>query len=311
MVKFRNVSEICTFFDNAMKNRFNSVSIQRIAKDVAPSYCCRSIKHKRVPSDQELLKILYSQIENGNARVVLINDGLQAAHKQNVQIGKDDKNLSKKFDFLDFAKRKANSLKEVFCRIVSADFHILEKIIHIDENTTGAVPVVVESSTVTSHSTGWKAWSDPFDIRALGAFKGAVGFSIANFMGLSKSALAAATIGAKSELVTGQYMASGKSIVIRKWYGSFSLRYNLRTGCWVIPWVKYKTSGPDERIFVELKRKDRILLEKKVIYEHPEVLISPFQSMEDYLSNYHKGFVPPEHDVNKPIVLGRFFESIF
>jgi hypothetical protein len=174
LVRFQNKKEIHTFFDNAMKNRFNSASIQRIAKDMAPSYCCRSIKHKRGHSDQELLKILYSQIENGDASVVLINDGLKAAHKQNVTIEKDNRNLSEKFDFIDFAKRKANSLKEVFYRIISTDFHIIEKTIHIDENTTGAVPVVVESSTVTSHSTGWKAWDDPFDIRALGNTMGKI-----------------------------------------------------------------------------------------------------------------------------------------
>lgn len=38
-VQFRNMNEIQTFFNNAMKNRFNSEAIQRIAKDVAPSYC--------------------------------------------------------------------------------------------------------------------------------------------------------------------------------------------------------------------------------------------------------------------------------
>jgi hypothetical protein len=109
---------------------------------MAPSYCCRSIKHKRVHSDQELLKILYSQIENGDARVVLINDGLKAAHKQNVPIEKDEKNLSEKFDFIDFAERQAIYLNKVFSKMVHADYPILEKVFHYDENSTGAVPAI-------------------------------------------------------------------------------------------------------------------------------------------------------------------------
>ncbi|MGD9367337.1 MAG: hypothetical protein PVH87_16685 [Desulfobacteraceae bacterium] len=226
-VQFRNMNEIQTFFDNAMKNRFNSEAIHRIAKHVAPSYCCRSIKHRRLPSSQELLKILYSEIEKGRARVVLVNDGLKAAHKQNVPIEKNDKNLSEKFDFLDFAKKQANQLKKVFYNMVHAHFHILEKVFHYDENSTGAVPVIIDLSSVREHSTGWKSWDDPFEISALGIFKALAAYNVSKFLKLSDDIMLIALVGSQTELVSAQYSVTGKSINLKKWYGSYSVRYNI------------------------------------------------------------------------------------
>ncbi|MCP3888620.1 MAG: hypothetical protein GY702_07070 [Desulfobulbaceae bacterium] len=306
-IVFDNKKEVQTFFNSTIRDRINCATIQRIAKDVAPSYC-RPNKNRLPLSGNDLLENMYEDIYTGKLTVVLKNGGLKVGQKTEKTTKKDDnKNLFEEFDLLKFAEYCARELKKTFSKIFHAEYHILEKVIRVDENTTGVIPVIVDTSTIEFHSTKWKAWDDPFNISALGVFKGAVTFSMANFLNLGRSALAAAAIGGKSELVTGQYLATGKSIICRKWYGSFSLRYNLRSGYWEIPWVKYKKSGPDERKLVEFKRKDRILMHKKVIYEHPEVLIPPFQSMEDYLSNYQKGFVPPEHDVNRPIRVGRFF----
>ncbi len=309
IVSFENMNQIKSFFNKAMKSQINSKSIHRIAKDIAPSYCCRSLNFRRHGQDIPPLDYLYTQIEKGEANVVLINDQLKAAHKTKSNNKSNVKTAPELMDFLDFAKKRARHLKKAFSNIVNADYYILEKTIHIDEHTTGAVPGIIDQSSVESYSTEWKAWDDPFEIRAWGAFKGLAAYNIANFMGLGNAALAAAALGMESDMATGQYIAQGKSLNVRRWYGMFSIRYNLRTGYWEIPWVKYKKSGPSERKFVELTRKDRILIEGRVVYEHPKVMIPPFQSMEDYLSDYKKGFIPPEHDVNKPIRLGKFYEG--
>jgi hypothetical protein len=254
-----------------------------------------------VPSDQELLKILYSQIENGNARVVLINDGLKAAHKQNVPIEKNDKNLSEKFDFIDFAKRQANYLKKVFTKMVHADYPILEKVFHYDENSTGAVPAIIDPSSVREHSTGWKSWDDPFEIGTLGIFKALAAYNVSKFLKLSDDIMMIALVGSQTELISAQYLVTGKSVILKKWYGSYSVRYNIRTLSFEIPWVRFKGCSQEERFIVELKRKDRLMFHKNRIYNHPEVLIPPFIPMEQFLSDYQKIFTPPEHDVNKPI----------
>ncbi len=42
IVSFENMNQIKSFFNGAMKSQINSKSIHRIAKDIAPSYCCRN-----------------------------------------------------------------------------------------------------------------------------------------------------------------------------------------------------------------------------------------------------------------------------
>jgi hypothetical protein len=310
IVSFENMNQIKSFFNVAMRSPTNSRSIQQIAKDITPSYCCRSLNYRRQPQNHPPLDGLYAQIEKGDANVVLISDKLKTAHDTKATRESGEKNVPELLDFIDFGKKQASRLQEAFTNIVNADYYILEKTVKVDKHTTGAVPGIVDQSSVETYSTGWKAWDDPFEIRAWGVFKGLAAFNLASFMGLKNIALAAAALGMESDMATGQYMALGRSINVRRWYGMFSIRYNLRTGYWEIPWVKYNKIGPSERKFVELTRKDRILIEGKVVYEHPEVMIPPFQSMEDYLADYKKRFIPPEYDVSKPIRLGRFFGNV-
>lgn len=298
------MNEIQTFFDNAMKNRFNSAAIQRIAKDVAPSYCCRSIKHRRLPSAQERLEILYSEIEKGRARVVLINDSLKAAHKQNVPVEKNDKNLSEKLDFFEFLKNQLNHLKKIYSNIIHADYHFLDKIIHVDEYTT-AVPVIIDPSSIKEHSTGWKDWDDPFEIGMFGALKASVIFNLAVATKLNNSAFMAAAAGYVSEGVKCQYKMTGKSIACKQWYGSYCIRFNIKAWYYEIAWIKYDKSGPNERILVELNRADRVMKEKNELFKLGPKLIQPLITMEEFLSNYKNIFVPPEHDVNTPISLNK------
>ena len=111
-------------------------------------------------------------------------------------------------------------------------------------------------------------------------------------------------LGAQTELISEEYLVTGKSVIQKKWYGSYAIRFNLRTLTTEVPWVKFKACGPEERVLIELKRKDRFVFAKKPVYYHQEVLIPPFILMEEFLSDYEKGFVPPEYDIEKPIMIG-------
>lgn len=253
---------------------------------------------------QERLKILYSQIENGRARVVLINNSLKAAHKQNVPIEKNDKNLFKKFDFFEFLKNQVNHLKKIYSNIIHTNYHFLDKIVHVDEYTT-AVPVIIDPSSIKEHSTGWKDWDDPFEIGMFGALKASIIFNLAVATKLNKSAFMAAAAGYISEGVKCQYKMTGKSITCRQWYGSYCIRFNIKEWYYEIAWIKYNKSGSNERILVELNRADRVLKENNELFKLGPKLIKPFITMEEFLSNYKNSFVPPEYNVNTPISLNR------
>jgi hypothetical protein len=223
---------------------------------MAPSYCCRSIKHKRVHSDQELLKILYSQIENGDASVVLIN------------------------------------------------------IVYVNEDST-EVPVIIDPSSIEEHSTGWKDWDDPFEYGMFGALKALVIFNLAAATKLNNNAFMAAAAGYVSEGVKCQYNMTGKSILCRKWFGSYCIRFNIKAWNYEISWIKYNKSGPDEKILVELNRADRVMKGYNELFNSGPKLIKPLITMEEFLSSHINSFVPPEHDVNKPISLNKGLFGIF
>lgn len=140
----------------------------------------------------------------------------------------------------------------------------------------------------------------------LGAFKAVVAFKATAFLNLNKRIIASAIGGSKLELISAEYLVTGKTIALRRWYGSYAIRFNLRTLSLEVPWVKFKKCGPEERWLVELKRRDRLRFHKRPIYNHPEVMIPPFFSMEKFLSDHKKGFSLPEHDVNKPIKISIF-----
>ncbi len=226
---------------------------------------------------------------------------MKAAHKNEETVKGDDKNFFDKFDFIEFAKEQANHLKKIYSKMVLADYPILEQVFNYDENSTGAVPAIIDQSSVKEHSTGWNSWDDPFEISALGLFKAFATYKVSKFLNLSDNIMMIALAGSQTELVSAKYFVTGKSINIKRWYGSYAVRYNLRTLKFEVPWVKFRGCGLEERMLVELKRKDRLMFHKKPIYNHPEVNIPPFISMDQFLSDYGKKFTPPEYDIQKPI----------
>ncbi len=302
-IGFQDRFQIKSFFDEAMKDKTNCKILLRVAEGLYPG-SCRPHKSIRAPSDQVLLSNLYADIDSGKLHVVLKNK--EAAKKSQTSIEHTEKDPSIESDFLQLAKKYADKFQKSISKLFHADYHFIEKVYHFDENSNKSIPSIVDPSSITEHKTGWKPWDNPFDISALGAFKGAFSFSAANFLNLGKSAIAAAALGAKTELTSGQYFVTGKSIICRKWYGSYSIRYNLKIRSFEIGWVKYKGCGTGERLLVELKRKDRLLVHNKVIYEHPEQIVPPFTEMNAYLLNYKKGFIPPQHNIDKPIKISLY-----
>jgi hypothetical protein len=303
LITFFDKNEIRTFFDKASKCKITHDRIGEIARDVAPSVC-RPGKGYQPPSEVELIEQLMSRILAGNLSLVLKNDAFKMRPKAGESKNNGAELEPERFDLLKLARNAAIYFKEICSKLARADYFIAEKVIHISENTSDLnALVVVDPSSVKNHSSGWKSWDDSFEIRVLGMFKGVAAFRIANFLKLGNVALAAAGLSAQSEAVTAEYLVTAKSINCRRWYGSYAIRYNLKSGNFEIPWVKYKKSGPNERLLVELKRRDRLMMDKREIYSHPELLIPPFQDMEAFLSDYKRGFAPPEYDINTPIIL--------
>jgi hypothetical protein len=110
-----------------------------------------------------------------------------------------------------------------------------------------------------------------------GAFKSAAAFHLGSFLGWNNKIIAAAMLGSQAELLTGQYCITGKSILGKPWYGSYAISYNISSRCWEIPCIRFKGTGPYERILVELTRKDRLLMHSKAVYEHANTIIPPFK----------------------------------
>ena len=311
IVKFENSSEMQAFFEDSMRNVANLRAIRSIADDIAPSYIRRSLRSAPPLSEQQRLDYLFSEIDKGQAYVVLKNNQLESVSK-----AKKPKQATKEQDFFErlnlyqFTGNQVDQLKNIFSKIVHADYSILETVFTYNEDTVENIPVVIDPSSVNEHSSGWTSWDKPFEIAVLGAFKAVATYHVAAFLNISNSIRAAALTGSQTELVSAQYNVTGKSIVRKKWYGSYAIRYNLKKLSWEIPWVKFKGCGPEERVLVELKREDRLMFHKKPVYNHNAQIIPPFMSMEKYLSAYRNGLPMPEHDVNKPIRIDSAFKYL-
>ena len=305
IVRFQNRNEIKAFFSKALKNSTNYKALKNILENFTPSYCSRSRKNKPTISESDRLQALFAEINNGNAVVVLKNDLLNPTHAQESRSNDEELSHVEKPDFKSILNQQTKHIKNVLSRILHAEYQILENVFSYNEKSTGTVPVTLDLTSVQEHSTGWKKWDDPLEIATLGAFKNVAAYSMATFFGISNSIKAAAVIGANTELISAEFCVSGKSIVTRKWYGSYAIRYNIKTLSLEIPWIKYDGSGPEERNLIELKRKDRLMFINKKIYRHPEQMIPPFQSMDEFIADYKKGLTLPEYDVHTPIILSK------
>jgi len=69
-IHFKNKEAIRKFFSVPGKNSTFNLNLIRIAKDIAPSFCCRSHKNRPKPSDQELIEQLINMIFSGELKVV-------------------------------------------------------------------------------------------------------------------------------------------------------------------------------------------------------------------------------------------------
>jgi hypothetical protein len=304
IVNFYNRQEIQTFFDNALRSQMNLAPIHQIAKDIAPTFCRRHVKSRPQLNSQERMDFLFSELEKGNARVVLKNDYLK--HRANLHTppkSEDGKELLEHLDIKKFVQKQVSHLKNAYSKLVATDFSFLETIYSYDENSIGAVPAVLDLASVKEHSTGWTDWDNPFEYGMLGVAKALLVFDLALATRLSESKFLAAAAGYILEGVKCQYNITGKSIFCRKWYGSYSIRFNLKLWRPELAWVKYNRSGPNERMLFDLMRADRALKDKKVLFSIPPKKLCPLLSGENFLSEYKKGIIPPEHNVMTPMPL--------
>lgn len=304
VVQFHNRQEIETFFNNAAKNQANIPSLHRIAEHIAPKYCRRHVNSRPQLTIQERMDYLLMEVGTGNAKVVLKEPALKPIQETKDLQKKQDKNDF--FHFLDIREivnTHLKQLKKAYSKIVPADFSFLETTYQYDENSTGAVPVILDLNSIKEHSTGWKDWDNPFEYGMLGVAKALVVFDLALAMKLGSSKFFAAAAGFILEGVKCQYNITGNSILCRRWYGAFSIRFNLKLWQPEIAWVKYQNSGENERMLFEIKRADRVLKDTNVLYTAPAESIVPFLSGENLISEYKKGIIPPESNVTTPIPL--------
>lgn len=302
IVQFSDRQEIERFFDSAVKTSSNLEPINQISKYIAPTYCRRHLKSRPQLSSQERMDYMFSEIDNGNARVILKNDSFKLKHRTDtLPKGQGDINPIDTFDLKKFIEIQVAQLKKAYSKIVPVSFSFLETVYQYDENSIGAVPAILDLSSIKEHSTGWKDWDNSFEYGMLGVAKALIVFDLALATNLSESKFLAAAAGYILEGVKCQYNITGRSILYRKWFGSFSIRFNLKLWQHEIAWIKYNKSGQNERMLFEFKRADRVLSDKKVLFSVPPKNFCPGLSGDDFLAEYKKGIIPPEHDVMSPI----------
>jgi hypothetical protein len=296
VIRFRSKGDIKAFFNSAIKNPFCKADVVQIAKNAAPSYCAQSKKKKVSSNSPELFDSLCSRILIEDLSMVQKSKTFSFdAFQINSKTQTDESGILNRFalnlqehhsSFLAYLRKSRNKISYWLNNTCQ-----YEKVFHHDQNSNPS-PVVVDPSSVQSHATEWKDWDEPFEIYSFGALKGLIAFNIASIMGLGNSAKAAAAISAVTENSKGQYRITGKSINIRKWYGSIGYRFSING---MQKWVKYTESGPDERWIIELKREDRVVLNGKSIFSYGPILIPPAIEISEFLSQISDPF--PEHDV--------------
>jgi len=296
-ILFEDQNQIRKFFERVMRDKIEALKLKKIAAEVVPSHSSR--RHTIPRSDSELMEALCKQIELGQA-VVSMHDG---AVSNGSTVPGDDTGFFG-FDFASSLESAANRIKEAASKLLNTDIHILEQTFAFDEKSDPSIcPVVLDTASTQDHSTGWKSWDNPFEIAVFGAFKAVAAFRLSQFLMLGDSAAAAAALGAQSELMTTEYLVTGRSIVRKNWYGSYAIRYNVRRLTLELAWLKYKGCGPSERWLVELKRGDRFLVNRRVVYTHPSVRVPPFPEMDRFLADHKSMFPFPEYDITAPIAI--------
>lgn len=306
-ILFGGKAEVQKFFRRAMKDTITEATIHRIAKDVAPSFCRPRRYQKAVPAEENFQRFC-SDIHAGKLKIMLKHGNI-FRDKNAPEFCAEGGNPEVQPIFSDFrhiVEDSVKKLKRLYSRIVNADYYVLEEIIRVPEDLPYKVGLVtVDTTSMQTHDTGWKDWDHPFECGMFGALKALVVFDLTAALKLGNSAFLAAAAAYISEGVKCQYKMIGKSIICKPWYGSYCVRFNLKTWVWEIAWIKYKGSGKAERILIELNRADRVVKNKEVLFTASAQLFPPFVKMEEFLADYREGFVPPEKNILRSIRLNR------
>ena len=307
-IRFSNRGEIDAFFHKVMKDPLNRKIIQQNARTMVPPSCSRSQKSRHSVKSQDPVERLITNVADGNAAVVIKIPALQKSREDSGrrEEGKSVSSFLEKSDILKAVKKRVVDLRRIYSRIVNSDYYILDQVTNIpDDSIPGTELVSIDPMTVEEHTTGWRDWGDPFEVNLFGVLKTMVTFNVAKLMKLGDSAFLAAAAGYLNEDINCQYNIVGKSIITRSWYGSYCIRFNLKTWDYELAWVKYNGSGPEERVLVELTRTDRIVKQTNVLFTGSPILQTPTVPMDKFLADYRKGFPPPDHDILGPIRLNK------
>jgi hypothetical protein len=301
LIRFEDKNQIRSFFNSTLNDPFYGKNIPEIARDLTPRYI--ATKPQKEPSEETLLERLYTEIDAGRLNVVLKNSALKSVHESMPSVNNDEED-KEKYDLMQSARGVMERLRKVYSIISCDGFLAIDKVFNVkDDYPNGSALVKFDPNSVQDHSTGWMDWDKPFEIKLFGGFKALVGFKAGSVLGLGGSSTLAFYSGYASENIKMQYKMTGKSMIGRQWNGSYCLRFNARRWSREIAWVKYEGSGPDQRYMIELNRAERVVKENFVLYEKAPMLVKPFTTVENFLSELESTFQPPEHDINKPIPL--------
>lgn len=298
-VVFQSRREIEEFFHQVGGNANEASRVREISQALRPRYSSRGRRlpaRRSASSSGDPLVTLYDALQRGDAQLVLERPSLSVASVCSTT-NDTESALDRWGDFINDA---VETIKERAARIRNADYHILEQTFRFEPGSMYA-PTLADPSSVRSHTTGWQSWDNKFEIAMFGVLKGLVAFRASQFLGLGNSSFATGLLAGQAELHTMQYRANGKSILRKRWYGSYGMRFNLRTFEWEIPWVEFSGCGAAERVLVELTRQDRALAGDRVIFTGQELVAGGFMRIDEFLEVNARGPQLPEYSTRQTI----------
>jgi RHS repeat-associated protein len=154
------------------------------------------------------------------------------------------------------------------------------------DSNSNPVPAVYDTNSILSHDTGW-ADAENYDKAMFAAFKGLVGFLATYKAGIEVAVVGALVSGAASDFFVKQFRITGKSMIRREWYGSITYRLSTEG---IEQFYDYHSSGPDERVVIELYVYERFKCGSKVIAEKEPYLWPGFIEVNKFLQNLRDPF---------------------
>lgn len=160
---------------------------------------------------------------------------------------------------------------------------------------------VYDRASIQSHTTGWIDLDgiSETDFIVFSAFKGLAVDRIMTFLPpkVREYRPIVAAVAVASDYIALDARVSGRSIEAKEWIGRIGFEWNL-FGANEVRWVDFEGVGQARRVMIELTIEYRLRCGEKVIMTWDPKLISPFQSMDDFLEGIEDPF--PLYDIGTP-----------